>query len=235
MGIAGNLAKLLPEPLVWPLRRRRAAGRRNISQIGQDFWVAGEVFNGKRGGYFVDIGAADGYDISNTLLLETRYGWSGMCVEANPAAFNTLRAIRRAVCVNACVDGEAGVVQFRKDGLFGGIVDTNRETATEASEVVTMPTVTLVELLERHGAPKAIDYLSVDVEGAEERMLSGFDYRRYCFRCMTIERPGAALREVLARNGYRLVKELPGLDAFFVHNDFLADYAENAVNFWSRA
>ena len=73
-----------------------------------------------------------------------------------------------------------------------------------------------------------------DVEGAEERVLSGFDFDRYRFRCMTIERPSVALREVMAHFGYRLVKELPGLDAFFIHEDFLAEYTNNALHFWAK-
>ena len=70
-----------------------------LSQVGQDVWVFGEVFNEKRGGYFLDIDAHDGVTNSNTLLLETRYHWNGLCVEANPIMFERLRGSRRVHCI----------------------------------------------------------------------------------------------------------------------------------------
>jgi FkbM family methyltransferase len=206
-----------------------------MSQIGQDFWVAGEVFNGMRGGYFLDIGAADGYDISNSFLLETRYGWSGLCVEANPETFQTLRACRRVQCVNACIDADVGSAEFRKDGLFGGIVATGTDaSARTTGDVVSMPTTTLGRLLDEYRAPKRIDYMSIDVEGAEDRILGGFDFDRYSFNAITIERPSAMLRALLADHRYRMVKEVPGLDAFFIHEDFLETYVANAISFWTK-
>jgi len=62
------------------------------------------VFNEKRNGYFLDIGAHDGIHISNTYLLERRYGWSGICIEANRDTFLKLQKNRKATCVNACLD-----------------------------------------------------------------------------------------------------------------------------------
>ena len=62
----------------------------HMSQAGQDSWVLGEVFNEKRNGYFLDIGAADGVCLNNTYLLEYRYKWSDICVDANPETFLTL-------------------------------------------------------------------------------------------------------------------------------------------------
>lgn len=43
--------------------------------------------DGLRGGFFLDIGAHDGIELSNTYVLEKKYNWSGICVEANPYSF----------------------------------------------------------------------------------------------------------------------------------------------------
>jgi len=80
------------------------------SQAGQDYWVYGEVFNEKRNGFFLDIGAHDGIYLSNTLLLEKRYGWNGICIEGNPDTFVDLQQNRQAVCINTCVDRIEGTV-----------------------------------------------------------------------------------------------------------------------------
>jgi FkbM family methyltransferase len=210
-----------------------------VSQAGQDFWVAGEVFNEKQQGFFVDCGAADGLTISNTALLEQQFGWTGICIEADAAYYQALCRNRRATCIHACLDGEVRDVEFCQRQLLGGIVGTDVDNPPPTGGLATGPTIrlrtrTLAEILEACGAPATIDYLTMDVEGAEERILLGFPFERYLFRCLTIERPKPALRQRLARHGYVAVKEIPGLEVFYIHADFLAEYTSNVFAFWAR-
>src|SRR5208282_2318440 len=55
-------------------------GEGYYSQLGQDKWVIENIFKHRRGGFFVDIGAYNGVDISNTYYMEQQLGWSGICV-----------------------------------------------------------------------------------------------------------------------------------------------------------
>ena len=43
------------------------------SQLGQDVHVLNEIYKGKQNGYFVEIGAYDGIEYSNTFLMEKDY------------------------------------------------------------------------------------------------------------------------------------------------------------------
>lgn len=179
----------------------------------------GEVFNGKNNGYFVDIGGADSTSMSNTFLLEKRYHWRGICLEANPFLFENLRSMRSTTCLNACLDSKEGEVVFAQKDVIGGIVDNNTDNRPEKigsqkANVIRMQAKTLVSILIAENAPHTIDYLSIDVEGPEDRILRGFPFNKYRFNCLTIERPEADLREVLSRNGYILIKDLPSMDAF---------------------
>jgi len=61
------------------------------SQLGQDEFVA-RMMQYKRGGTYVDIGAGDPIEISNTFALERNLGWSGVLCEKNP---DLLAAIMR--------------------------------------------------------------------------------------------------------------------------------------------
>src|SRR6185437_13930306 len=68
--------------------------REMISQLGQDLLVL-ELLDGLRDGFFLDSGAANGTDSSNTLLLEAEYGWSGICIEPDPQLYQQLVRVRR--------------------------------------------------------------------------------------------------------------------------------------------
>ena len=46
-----------------------------------------KLFGQSKGGYFIEAGAYDGYEISNTLYFEKFLGWTGILVEPNPEAF----------------------------------------------------------------------------------------------------------------------------------------------------
>jgi hypothetical protein len=67
-----------------------------------------------------------------------------------------------------------------------------------------VPCRRLCEILGTAGAPTNIDYLSIDVEGAELRILAEFPFDRYRFAALTIERPTPAVHELLSKAGYVL-------------------------------
>lgn len=206
-----------------------------VSQAGQDFLVFGEVFNEKKEGFFVDIGAHDGIDLSNTYLLEKRYKWSGLCIEANPISFKLLEKNRNAVCLNVCLDKQEGEVLFNQDGVMGGIVDTGMDNEGVTSNgVISLKTKTLNTVLTEASAPKVIDYLSMDIEGAEERVLDGFDFSKTIFSCISIERPSERIEELFNANDYILIKRIPGLDSFYIHKSFEDEYFRNVLSFYRK-
>jgi FkbM family methyltransferase len=214
---------------------RRLFYRRSmlVAQAGQDHWVWAEAFNEKRGGFFLDIGAYDGLAVSNTFILEQRYGWRGICIEANPDCFAELERNRRCLCLNVCLDREEGEVEFVLCDEIGSIAGLHSVDPARlaASRKIRLPTKTLMSTLRENGAPAVIDYLSIDVEDAEDRVLSGFDFSAYRFNTLTIERPSAELRETLRANGYCLIKQIPRLDCFYVHEQFVETYLNNLYEF----
>jgi len=190
----------------------KALRPRSYSQKGQDLWLV-DFLQGQTGGYFVDLGASNGVISNNTFLLERRYGWRGLCIEPDPFFFRQLVRHRRCSCVNLCVDGQARPVDFVFKGATGGIValDTDNRTAIEKKMLHAQ---TLAAILERENAPRVIDYLSLDTEGAETRILLNFDFNRFRFRVMTIERPLPELHAYLLAQDYTLLKN-DGLDGYY--------------------
>jgi len=151
------------------------------SQIGQDAWVV-NVLRGKRNGFFVDIGAYDGVALSNSYVLEKQYDWTGICVEANSDAFQKLAENR--LCLTypyACWSHSNVLINFNRhdDAMLSGIVS---HSATSVLE-----TKSLTDICDMAYAPTEIDYISIDVEGAEDEILSTFDMNKYKVNCWTVE------------------------------------------------
>jgi FkbM family methyltransferase len=210
---------------------RRSKNIKYMSQKGQDKWVIEEIFQGKRSGFFVDLAASDGVTLSNTYILEKHFGWTGICIEPNPEFYTKLQNNRNSICVNDCIDFQEGMVEFRFDNMeLGGIIGSDTDNcmkyrekqileAREKNQTTFLKTKTLEQVLLESNAPKIIDYLSLDVEGAETRILTGFPFDKYIFLSMTIERPTPLINQVIFSNGYVFVQnsKVMGYDSFYVH------------------
>ena len=202
---------------------------KSLSDRGQDRWVFEEVFPGKTDGFFVELGAADGLSESNTYVLEKRYGWNGLCIEPNPVLFDKLVNLhqRGCRCVAEAVDGEPSEVEFVLSGQQSGIVADEADHSAERrgeriaeargeGRVLRLRSKTLDQVLDENVAPRVIEYLSLDVEGLETRILRHFPFEKYTFLAMTVERPTPELNEILFRNGYQFVRNSL-YDSFYVH------------------
>ena len=231
------LTHLIPSGLRASLKRLLYRLSLSASQAGQDYWIYAEAFNEMRSGYFVDIGAHDGVTLSNTYLLEARYKWRGICIEANPISFEKLRRNRRSTCVNTCLDSSEREVDFVLNDVLGGIADRdvrNQDADPATLKITKLKARPLASVLKECNAPRTIDYLSIDVEGAEERVLGGFDFTRYTFKTITIELPNGNLRSVLEKSGYILLREIQCLDCLYIHRDFAEDYHRNLFRFYEK-
>lgn len=82
------------------------------SQYKQDEWLYNNFFKDKENGVFLEIGADDGIDKSNTLFFEEQLGWKGMCIEPSPERFNMLKNNRKCICENYALSDEIKEVDF---------------------------------------------------------------------------------------------------------------------------
>jgi len=75
---------------------------------------------------------------------------------------------------------------------------------------------TLNSLLEKGNAPKVIDFISLDVEGAELEVLKGINFEDFSFKYMLIEiRNLKPIEDFLIERGYVLEKQLSVHDYLF--------------------
>ena len=95
--------------LLTELAVRHGANSKNVkSQIGQDLFVL-YMLNWKRGGYFVEFGATNGVDLSNTYSLEKDFGWTGILAEPAKVWHVDLLNSRSAIIDFDCVWKESGL------------------------------------------------------------------------------------------------------------------------------
>ena len=210
--------------------------RKWFSQHGQDVAVM-KVLEFKRNGFFVDLAANDAIWASNTYTLEQHFDWRGICIEANPVYWHRL-AYRHCHAVGAVVGNATSNVQVemvlaadKVQAPYGGIVGTqfdNKGNKKGRQETVQRYTVPLATILTRFEAPAVIDYLSLDVEGAEWFILHQFPFDKYQFKCLTIERPSDQLQALLQKQGYVKVLDIARGDTLWVHTS-LANAAKQAV------
>jgi hypothetical protein len=84
-------------------------------------------------------------------------------------------------------------------------------------------TVSLNDLLKNFGAPRKIDYLSIDTEGSEYIILSSFDFSKYDISVITVEHNSGEQRDsihrLLSRNGFvRIFEEISSCDDWYIHD-----------------
>jgi len=192
-------------------------------QLFQDLWALW-VSGLKSGGYFVEFGAASGVELSNSWLLEKKMGWRGILAEPNPVFWDSLKANRTCDVSTKCVFDRSGEqLEFLASHMpeLSRIAslpaeDSHERRRLKRPQVITVETISLNDLLIERGAPAVIDYLSLDTEGSELRILEAFDFDRWDVRAITVEHNFTPLREALhdflSERGYR--RELEGVSLF---------------------
>lgn len=179
----------------------------------------------RRRGTFVELGAFDGLDQSNTAWLEANRGWRGVLVEAIPDTYDQCRRNRPladvANCACVALDYPQATVEMIYSGLMS-IVRGARSSEEADDEWVALgeqlqeitrydcivPARTLTSVLDEYGL-RYIDLLSLDVEGYELEVMQGLDLDRFRPRHILVEESGRGVLEAyITARGYRPAAEI---------------------------
>lgn len=160
---------------------------RSFAQEGEDLALL-RLFEGRRDGFYVDIGSHHPYRFSNTYLFY-RKGWRGLCVDPLPGTAAAFRRARpRDIAVEMGVSSTPGTLDyfmFDEPALnsFDAHLSLMRDKAPGCRIIETrqIATDTLASIIARYlpSDETMIDFLSVDVEGLDLAVLQSNDWTRY--------------------------------------------------------
>ena len=169
-------------------------------------------------GFYVDVGANDP-DIDSITRHFYERGWNGINVEPLASNFARLKKRRpRDINLQVAVGDAEGEITFYEVGKWHGYSTTDAEIADQhrrdGLKVVEhrTPLRRLAAILDEYAPGQEIDFLSIDVEGAEPAVLAGADFHRH--------RPKIIVAES------RLPVTVNMVDRFFDVPDRAADYAK---------
>ena len=181
----------------------------SFSQFGEDRLIW-KYFGEKNDGFFVEVGANEPENLSQTFLLE-RKGWRGILVEPQSTCCEKLRHIRPQAQVFQVACGapdQRGKARFQiHENNALSKLSRNLPASPEA-KYEEVQIVTLDDILNQAQNPR-IDFLSIDVEGLELQVLQGFNLAKHQPKLLLIEdniSERLKVHRFLKMNGYRLVK-----------------------------
>jgi FkbM family methyltransferase len=194
------------------------------SQYFEDIFLDA-IFRGKKSGFYIDIGANDPDELSNTKRFYLR-GWRGINVEPNRLLFEKfLDARKEDVNINAGIGASAAEMifyeldphtlsTFNKDEIPESVKRHDARVVAERKVSV----MTMRDLFQSHVGDREVDFLSVDTEGFEYEVLSGNDWGKNRPSVIVIEVDRDREKRVhtlLSSAGYELI-HFNGLNGFYV-------------------
>ena len=165
------------------------------AQAGQDRYIFKEIFAKdceRCGGTFVEFGARNGIDHSNTYSYEKYLGWNGLMFEMDPREYGELKENRFNSEVRlgpVCPSYQSNVtLLLSKNGGWSGVVGSYEPTRTnmkrdDIQNISCYHLATELRSINMHH----VDYMTIDTEGTEQLIIEDFPWQEFNIRVVQIE------------------------------------------------
>jgi FkbM family methyltransferase len=208
------------------------------SQHGQDKFLEEFVFKGYSNGIFVDVGANDGISINNTLFFEKNNNWTGLNIEPMKLEFDTLVKERpKCINLNCAVSDFNGTDDFLLISGYSSMISGLKNEYDDRhlyrllyeiekyggeGVVITVETRTLESIFDEYKLT-TINFLSIDVEGAEFKVIKSINFNKVFIDVICFENNYQDLSvniiEYLISKGYFLLSSNDASDILMLHKE----------------
>ena len=188
------------------------------------------ILGEQKNGFFIDVGAYDGTLVTNTHFFEDVMSWSGICIEPNPNAYQSLLNRRNCKCYNLGISDVETDMVFRKvngyaEMLSGFLPYLSKEHIdrinyevnknNDTYEDIIIKTKRLDNIIRENGI-KHIDYLSIDTEGNEFRVIDSINFDECYIRIISVENNDRnnRVKNLLESKGFKFLNNICGDDIF---------------------
>ena len=206
------------------------------SQDKQDQNLEVNVFKGYKNGFFIDVGAHDGKTFNNTLYFEENNNWTGINIEPIKNVYNDLIINRpNSININCAVCNNDGQTEFicntGATEMISGIKNTfdprhiqrlqfeNKKYGGD-TKIIKVDTKKLETICDNYNILH-INYLSIDVEGAEFEVIKSINFDKVFIDVIGFENnyidTSIPIIKYLEDKNYIFVHK--GLDIFMMHNN----------------
>jgi len=164
----------------------------SYSQKGEDL-IIDKMFNGKKNGFYVDVGANNPYDCSNTARFYKK-GWKGINIEPIPNNLSRFKK-ERPLDINLNIgigtkEGSFDFYEFEEDMLSTFSKNEAEEEIKKGKKLVKKHRIKIKKLsniLSKYAKNKEIDFLSIDTEGFDMEVLKSNDWKKFRPKTICIE------------------------------------------------
>ena len=204
------------------------------SQLYQDVFASFVVGN-KFDKTFLEFGATDGIEFSNSYMLENRLGWKGVLSEPSPQWHDSLKNNRKNTkIITQCIWSKSKETLdfFMSDaGVYSTINDfvdndknsmpANTKLRKKTGKIISVKTISLNDVVKEYFNNISPSYISVDTEGSEYEILKSFNFNSFRPKIITVEHNYTDIEikvdNLMNDNNYkRVFKNLTDFDAWYV-------------------
>ena len=207
------------------------------SQDKQDEFLEFNIFKGYKNGFFVDVGAHDGKTINNTLYFEENNNWTGINIEPIKDVYlNLVKNREKCLNINCAIDEKDGNANFIFNKGYTEMISglescydprhyyrlfLENNMYGSNTEIIQIDTRKLSTIFEETNT-KHVNYLSIDVEGAEFSVIKSIDFDKVFIDVIGFENNyndnSIPIIEYLEKHGFLQIN-IQSMDIFMIHKD----------------